>query len=335
MKRALFVGINDYHWPGGQLNGCANDAISLATVLSKNYDESSNFVCKVLVADQKKDHQEARDRFQDFENREKITQSALKRSISELFTGECDIALFYFSGHGQADNLGGKLVTSDALKWDEGVSVSDILLLANQATTIKETFIILDCCYSGHMGNVPAIDVNQAMLRQGMSILTASRAQEVSREQDGLGVFTSVLIEGLNGGAADVTGKVTAASLYNYADGALGGFEQRPVYKAHVTWLRHLRIAQPMVPIKELQMIPKFFKTDESEYPLDASYEPTAEPRNSENEAKFAILQRYRAASLIEPVNGEHLYFEAMNNGGCKLTMTGKLYWRKVKNNRI
>ena len=334
MKRALLVGINDYSW--AQLAGCANDAIELGTALSRNHDGSANFVCKVMIADQKNKHQAAQKRFTDrFENKKRITQSTLKKSVSDLFKGECDIALFFFAGHGYEDNLGGKLVTSDAVKWDEGFSVSDILLLANQATHIREVFLILDCCYSGHIGNVPAINVNQALLRPGISILTASQAGEVSKEKDGQGMFTSILVEGLKGGAADVTGKVTAASLYNYADNAFGAFEQRPVYKSHVSWLRPLRTAEPRVPHKEIRMIPEFFKAKNSKYKLNKSFEPTAKPHNEENEKQFGILQRYRAAGLVEPTKEEHLYWEAMKNGSCKLTMLGKLYWQMVKNNRI
>lgn len=336
VNRALFVGINDYEWAGAQLKGCANDAISLANVFRRNYDGSPNFVCKVMVSDKNNEHKESQDRFSDRFKNIRVKRATLKKEVEELFKGDCDVALFFFAGHGHEDNLGGSLVTCDAVKYDEGVSVSDVLHLANSAMHIREIFIILDCCHSGHMGNIPAID--KAVLRQGISILTASMSHEVARERHGQGVFTGILIEGLNGGAADVTGKVTAASLYNYADNTLGAFDQRPVYKSHVTSLRKLRNAKPKVPDQLIQMIPVFFDNIDYKYPLDRSYEPEVEPHNAENEKKFAILQKYRAAGLVKPSNGEHLYFEAVKKdqkGSCELTKLGQFYWQMVKHDKI
>ncbi|MFY0602166.1 MAG: caspase family protein [Cyclobacteriaceae bacterium] len=332
MRKALLLGINDYQW--GPLNGCANDAIELGKVLTLNYDESSNFACKIIVHDKSNKHEEAANQFQNFENKQ-IKKSTLRKEVEELFGGECDMALFFFSGHGHEDSLGGSLVTSNATRYDEGVSVSEVLTLANAATHIPEIFLVLDCCHAGHLGNIPVVDGNKAILRKGISILTASMASEVAREQNGQGLFTKVLIEGLNGGAADVAGRVTSASLYNFVDKALGAFDQRPVYKSHITSLKSIRTATPKLTETELRKIPVFFPNTEYLHQLDKAYEPKEEPRDEKKEAVFAILQKFTSASLVRPSTKEHMYFEAVEGGSCQLTPLGKLYWKMVKNNRI
>jgi hypothetical protein len=65
-------------------------------------------------------------------------------------------------------------------------------------------------------------------------------------------------------------------------------------------------------------------------FPLDPSFEPTEEPRDLENEATFAGLQKLRACRLIEPVDEDHLYYAAMNSTGCELTALGKHYRQLV-----
>ena len=45
------------------------------------------------------------------------------------------------------------------------------------------------------------------------------------------GLFTSLLLEALKGGAADITGHITPGGIYAYIDKALGPWEQRPVFK--------------------------------------------------------------------------------------------------------
>jgi uncharacterized caspase-like protein len=53
----------------------------------------------------------------------------------------------YFSGHGFIDSLGGYIVTPDFKKYDEGVSMDDILKFANLSKA-KGKIVILDCCHS-------------------------------------------------------------------------------------------------------------------------------------------------------------------------------------------
>ncbi len=113
-------------------------------------------------------------------------------------------------------STGGYLVTTDAKKYDEGVSMDEILAIANKSNA-KNKVIILDCCHSGAMGTPRIIENNIAQLSEGMSILTASRETEYAIESNGAGsIHLSLKIHDLNGGASDIRGNITTGSLYSY-----------------------------------------------------------------------------------------------------------------------
>ncbi len=308
MRRALIVGIDDYS--DTPLSGCVNDANKIAEMLRKNHDGSQNFECKVMTAPG-----------------EKVQKATLKKNIQELFAHEADVALLFFAGHGTVNNLGGYLVTQDAAQYDEGVSMQDVLSLANQSP-VHEVVIILDCCHSGALGAVPALGNSNdlAHLRQGVSVLTASRDSQPSVEENGSGVFTTLVCAALDGGASDVIGDVTVASVYAYVDQVLGAWDQRPLFKSHVAKLIPLRTCKPVVDLPILRLLPKYFPDPSHEFPLDPSYEPDAEPDHPEHEEIFGHLQKYRAARLLVPVGEEHMYFAAMNSKSCKLTPLGQFY---------
>ena len=186
MKKALIVGIDDY--PKHPSNGCVNDANAISTILETNGDGSPNFDIKIITSPNLV-----------------VSRSTLREAIESLFAGDSDMALFYFSGHGYIKSTGGYLVTTDAKKYDEGVSMDDILLLANNSQA-KNKIVVLDCCHSGALGS-PGSKISQ--LSEGLSVLTASRDSESALEVNGAGVFTSLLVAALQGGAADLRGNIT------------------------------------------------------------------------------------------------------------------------------
>jgi hypothetical protein len=209
-----------------------------------------------------------------------------------------------------------------------------VLTWANQSP-VKEVVIILDCCHSGALGQLPAIDNDKSVLRQGVSILTASRDSQMALEKGGHGVVTSMVSDALRGGAADVCGNVSVAGVYAYVDQRLGPWDQRPLFKSHVSTLIPLRRCKPQIDLEILRSLPKLFPSPEYEHPLDSSYEPTAEPKNEVHEKIFSQLQRLRSARLLIPIGEEHLYYAAMNNKSCALTPLGKHYWHLAKANRV
>jgi hypothetical protein len=247
---------------------------------------------------------------------------------------DAEIALFYFSGHGTENDLGGYLVTPDAEFYDDGVNLSDVLTFAN-ASKAKERVIILDSCMSGAFGSLPAITSNAANLNEGVSVLTASRSGQVSIESGGRGIFTGLVCGALEGGAADVLGNVTAAAVYAYVEQALGPWDQRPLFKAHLSKLVSLRTAPPSVPVEVIRQFPAWFSTASAEFQLDPSYEFKSEEPDSEHVKTFQQMQKCRDAKLIEAVDAEFMYFAAMESKSCRLTPLGQHYWRLVESGRL
>lgn len=312
MRRALIVGIDDY--PFAPLNGCVNDANKMYEILCRNEDKSPNFDCRVILND--------------------VTKSALKKAIEDLFKDDVDVALLYFSGHGTENNLGGYIVTQDANSYDEGVSVNDILTYANNSKA-KERIIILDSCHSGSMGQLPVIDNVSSVLKEGVSILTSSKSHQLSYESNGSGVFTTLVCDALVGGAADVLGKVNVASVYAYVDQALGGWDQRPLFKSHVSKLISLRMCRPIVDIELLRLLPKYFEEVDKEFQLDPSFEYTHADAIEENTEVLKTLQKFRAARLLAPFGVDHLYDACIGSKKCGLTPLGKFYWLLANSGRI
>jgi hypothetical protein len=316
MRRALLVGIDNYEHSA--LTGCVNDATSMRDLLARNEDGEPNFDCKLITAPD-----------------DYISKSFLREQLEVLFGNEAAVALFYFAGHGTYDNLDGYLVTQDAGKYDEGIAMRDILLLANRSRSIQEIVIILDCCHSGKFGNVTEFDNRNALLKEGVSILTASRSTQPAAEAAGSGVFTSLVRNALNGGAADVCGNVTVAAVYAYVDQILGAWDQRPLFKSHVSKLIPLRKCKPEIELSIIRKLPKYFPHPDYDFKLDPSYEPDAEPKDQEHEKIFSHLQKYRDARLLIPVGEKHLYFAAMNCKSCKLIPIGQYYWDLVDRGKI
>ncbi len=317
MRRALVVGVDDY--PEAPLAGCVNDARAVEHLLARNQDGSPNFECRLLTSD---GHQ--------------VDRATLLGEIEALFGAEADVALLYFAGHGTENDLGGYLVTVDAARYNEGVSLSDVLTLANNSRA-HEVVLILDSCHSGHLGQVPAIDNQHASLREGVSILTASRSTQTAAEVAGAGVFTSLVCAALDGGAADVQGKVTVAAVYAYVDESLGAWQQRPLMKSHVSRLLPLRVAEPKVKTEVLRRLPEWFPDPEHDFPLDPSYEPEAgeEHANPEHEEIFGCLQDCARAHLVVPVDQPHMYHAAIHSTACRLTPLGRFYWKLANDGRL
>jgi hypothetical protein len=262
-----------------------------------------------------------------------ITRRELKDQVIELFKDDCTVALFYFAGHGYIESSGGYLITSDCKDGDDGFSMNDLLKIANNSPA-KNRVIILDCCHSGIAGN-PEIDDEKAVLKDGVTILTASSATQYAAEKGGSGVFTNLLIDALSGSAANLVGEITPGSVYAHIDQSLGPWEQRPIFKTNVKNFITLRTVQPPISLTDLKRITELFVEKGVEFALDPSYEPDSDNPVEENTEKLAILQKLNRLNLVVPVGEEHMYYAAMNSKSCKLTILGEHYWNLVTNERI
>lgn len=320
-RKALVVGI-DYYDAGCHLRGCVNDAKRMQSVLNRNEDGSVNFAVKTMLASDKTT---------------RITRRQLKDAVEKLFSDDSEVALLYVASHGYIDSTGGYLVTSDVGAGDEGLSMDDVLNLANNSPA-KSRVIILDCCHAGKMGNVANLQ-NSAILNEGVTILAGSTAEQNADEYGGFGVYTSLLIDALNGAAANLVGDVTPGSAYALIDQTLGPWEQRPVFKTNVKNFVSLRKAKSPLEMNELRQLTELFPKPDYDYPLDPSYEPESGCPKQENMEKFRVLQHFNRVNMVvpfgEPADRNHMYFAAMDSKSCRLTALGKHYWNLVNKGHI
>lgn len=326
MRKALIIGVNDYD-NISSLNWCENDAVGIEQALERNADGTPNFFVKLLTTN----------------NPIGVKGKHVKQHVRELFAGTADVALFYFAGHGafNEDMSEGTLCLQDYDHNEENglLRISDILQLANESK-IKNKIIILDSCNSGAAGEDRNGQPNASIIGDGVTILTSCTKEEYAMENsmDRHGLFTGLLLEGLNGGASNLLGQVTPGSLYSFIDNALNVWEQRPVFKTNVSGFISLRKNNALVDPSILRKLPTWFKSPGAIFELDSSFEPDRKsvseelknlPISSENVEIFKSLQTCNRHGLVVPHNAEHMFFAAIHGTGCKLTTLGE-YYRKI-----
>lgn len=324
MRKALIVGIDDYSHVGS-LSGCVNDAYSIKNMLERHHDGTVNFATpRTLIG----------------KGPDSVDKGRLKEAVRELFSGDSEIALFYFAGHGYLDETGGFLCSSDCESGDDGLSLSEVMAIAD-GSAAKNKVIILDSCHSGIAGgrrNAKAM----AEVSEGMTILAASTADQYAMEAPGggAGVFTSLLVDALGGAAANLVGAVTPGSVYAHIDQSLGPWSQRPVFKTNVKTFVSLRKAAPPIPLADLQALATHFPQDDYRFQLDPAFEPERSNEQEqdpsipkpdpEKNAVFAVLQKYVKVNLVRPVDAPHMWHAAMRSKSCELTVLGQHYRRLV-----
>ena len=325
MRKALVVGIDNYS-SVPHLHGCVNDAYSVKAVLERHEDGAINFSVKLLTGTGPANT---------------VTRTELKDAVKDLFSGDAETALFYFAGHGFIEVTGGYLITSECNSGDDGLSLNDVLVLAN-GSAAKNKVIVLDSCHSGIAGTSANNKMHSSELAEGITILTASTAEQYATEKNGSGVFTSLFVDALAGAGANLVGDVTPGSVYAHVDQSLGPWEQRPVFKTNVKSFVSLRRVRPPIALSELRRISEFFPCPGFKFPLDPSYEPEMKgrdqgmpPPDPERTKIFAVLQKYNRLNLLVPVDAPHMWHAAMEGKACRLTALGEHYRRLVEWNRI
>ena len=317
MRKALVVGINYYQHVTG-LFGCVDDAHSVKAALERHADGTINFHVKVLTGTGPTDT---------------VTRPQLKDAVEELFGGDEDTALFYFAGHGHLETVGGFLVTSESERGDDGLSLSELLFIANSSRA-RNKIIMLDSCHSGIAGRSSASN-KLAELAEGLTILTASTAEQYATEQNGRGVFTTLLVDALNGAAANLVGDISPGSVYAHIDQSLGPWDQRPVFRTNVKSFVSLRKVQPTVLLSDLRRLKELFPSAGCEFSLDPTFEPEGPNPIQTNCEKFAILQKFARVNLVVPVDAPHMYHAAMSSKSCKLTVLGEHYRRLIESGKL
>lgn len=169
---------------------------------------------------------------------EETTNTAITAALrkAQMEVRPEDLFVFYVASHGTVDDGQYVLITSNvgstsSARLKQDALTQDVLknLISNIPASKK--FVVLDTCSAGQMGD--ALQV--AMLTRGMSddtamkilsravgstVLSASTSvQEALEGYKGHGLFTYVVVEGLNGKAdADKDGYVKTLELADYAD---------------------------------------------------------------------------------------------------------------------
>ncbi|MCX4738119.1 caspase family protein [Streptomyces antibioticus] len=329
MKRAILVGIDEYPTIGS-LGGCVADATALTELLARHANGDRNWDTQLITS---KSGPSA------------VTRDGLRRALTQLFANARDTdLLFFFAGHGAQTPWGADLVTQDATENSLGVSMNDLITLANDSPARSVT-LILDCCFSGDLGNIPGqqsaavaenFRLNKSLLRENVTVMAASRSTEVSQESAGHGAFTRILLDGLAGGATDHLGNVTALSLYGHVSAAFDAWQQRPVLKTHLTEPVVLRVGPPWVDRDLLRRLPEHFPAADSLLQLSPEHEGEGRPLSSENpgtekQRQFDYLGRLRNANLVTTDDRRDHYWVAMESGHVYLTSLGRYFWNLAK----
>ncbi|WP_434923155.1 caspase family protein [Glutamicibacter sp. PAEs-4] len=326
MRKALIVGIDHYDQIDS-LRGAVNDAHSVKNVLDRHADGTLNFTQPLLLTGTGPGAT--------------VKRTQLRDAVEELFKDDAEISMFYFSGHGYVDGAGGYLCASDCADGHDGLSLSDVMTYANRSPA-KNKVIILDSCHSGIAGSNP-IDAQVAEIQEGVTILTASTADQYAMETGGSGVFTSLLVDALNGAAANLVGEVTPGSIYAHIDQSLGPWAQRPVFKTNVKKFVSLRTADSPIELAHLQKLTVLFEDPITRLHLDPGYEPersgkepaSTPPPDPAKTADFSVLQALVKVNLVRPVGAPHMWHAAMESKECELTVLGQHYWSLVKQGLI
>ena len=202
-KQALVVGIDNYSVMS-PLRYAIRDASETAAVLTM--PEYGFDVRQILDAE--------------------ATFDSITDQVDGLLIGASPVKLFYFSGHGCANNVGAYLVAVDGTTEAPGLSLSWLRerLLDTHGTVV----VVLDCCYSGAAAvkdwsgykHLSEGDLDRCVgpLSEGKILIAACGPHEPAYESEnvGHGVFTFHVLEGLMGEAANLQGLVTPMGLFDY-----------------------------------------------------------------------------------------------------------------------
>lgn len=205
---AVVIGINDYQkWP--KLAYAISDAEAIVKRLKRfDFDEI------ITILD------------------DQATQKNILRVLGdELYekAGREDRVFIFFAGHGQTQDVpNGKIGYIIPVDGDEknyyssAISMRQLQELSDRLRA-KHIFYAMDSCFSGLLLTIPrggvADDYRLQTAAPVRQVLTAGDEGELVVEKEGHGLFTKVLLAGLDGGAdTNGDGYITVSELYNYTN---------------------------------------------------------------------------------------------------------------------
>jgi formylglycine-generating enzyme required for sulfatase activity len=152
----------------------------------------------------------------------KAVNVALRRANKD------DFVLIYYSGHGKLDRAGCLYLAASDTEVDalEATSIPvESILHYVRLSNCRNVGLILDCCYSGAIGDSifkggVEEQLQQASRSAGVYVLTASTGVQVAeeKEKDEYGLLTKYIIQGIENGEADAheAGQISMDDLYRY-----------------------------------------------------------------------------------------------------------------------
>lgn len=326
-RHALVVGIDGY--PGRPLSGCCDDAVAMAELLRHHHDGTANWEVELVLGRSP---------------RVPVVSSGalagrLQRHFSE--TEDADI-LLYFSGHAVRSPLGVELSTQDGVRPLAGLPLDALMNLVQTATIdgARSVTVILDCCFAGELGSAVVGDgrspLSVSQLPDNVVILTAAKPDQPATQAAAHSPFTGVLVQGLEGAAADLEGEVTALSLFQFAHRAAPARGPHPQLRATCDLMPTLRMAGPTVDAARLRLLADWFEAPAAVRTLDASWTWDGAPVTPGAELEQAeVLWQLRNAGLIEPVPRATLSWLAAHGGTVQLTHRGRFYWHLVAEGKL
>ncbi len=228
-SHALVVGINTYAHVS-PLSCAVNDATGVANILKSKYGFPESHV--TLLSDGQA-------------TKANILRAFLK--FADGGTGPDDRILFFFAGHGHT--VGGRRETgflipqdgklddlSTFIRWDEFTRDADLI-------AAKHILFLMDACYGGlavHRKAAPIGSkrfISDLMQRFARQVLAAGKPDQPVSDgggtRSGHSLFTSHLLDGLEGAAASGYGLITGNSLMSYVYQKVGAdqySQQTPHY---------------------------------------------------------------------------------------------------------
>ena len=125
-RRALIIGIDDYDIVH-KLNASVTDALAMKEVLARHENGEPNYACQIVTSP----------------GPPKITRAFLRNKWNELFQNFDGDGLFYFAGHGTPTETGGYIVTQEGTPEDPGLTMNDLIILANQSKARSILLILI------------------------------------------------------------------------------------------------------------------------------------------------------------------------------------------------
>lgn len=306
MKRALLVGLDEYTG-FSPLGGCVNDVHALEPLLARNDDGSVNFNCQVRTSP--------------FD----ISRDGLLGDVERLLGPGADVALLYFAGHGAAAGSDVVLCTHDGTSTTPGVGLSQVLGSVRESP-VREVIVVLDCCFSGAAGGVPQLGADLTVLRDGVTILAASRGDQTSAEASGR-ASSRPICAGPSKVAPPTSwaGSPLPVCTHTSTSRSVLGTSAQCSAPA---WTGFTNFAAVHPPLRSSTSNGSRSCSRRLTTRCSSTFRtsPEAEPSHPEHEETFGVLQACRAAKLVEPVDADHMYFAAMQSKACRLTPLGRHY---------